>query len=76
VKGEVKVSELRNKKEDELQARIVDLKRDMFVNLSAGVGNENKGMSRKKAICRKEIARIMTILRERELDQIFEEILL
>jgi hypothetical protein len=52
------------------------LKREMFVNLCSGVGNENKGISQKKAMCRKEIARIKTVLREKELSQYFNEVLL
>lgn len=76
MKDEVKVSEIRNKSEEELQIRISDLKRGMFVNLCSNVGNENKGISRNKAMCRKEIARIKTVLRERELSQHFDEVLL
>jgi ribosomal protein L29 len=76
VKGEVSVSDLRNKNNDELKSRVVDLKREMFINRNTGIGNENKGMSRKQALCRKEIARILTILREREFELVFDEVLI
>jgi ribosomal protein L29 len=67
---EVKVSELRKKSPSELEVRALELKKTIFSCRSAGVGGEEKKQSHKKRGCRKELARILTIKREMELNEI------
>lgn len=73
---EVKISDLRQKSSSELDTRTVELKKTIFSCRSAGVGSEEKKQCHKKRNCRKELARILTIKRERELEEIPSEPLL
>ena len=76
MKGEVTVSELRGKSEAELLGRMTELESEMFaIRSSVASGSEKeKGASIPQK--RKEKARILTILRERELKQELREPLL
>jgi ribosomal protein L29 len=76
VGNDVKVSQLREKSAAELDARTVELKETIFSCRSAGVGSEEKKQTHKKRSCRKELARILTIKRERELNEVPGEPLL
>ena len=67
---EVKVSELRQKSDAELNVRKDELKKSIFTCRSEGVGSDEKKQSHKKRNCRKEFARILTVKRERELNEI------
>ena len=76
MKGEVTVSELRGKSDAELLGRKTELEREMFaIRSSVATGSEKE-----KAVSipqkRKEIARILTILRERDLKHELREPLL
>ena len=76
VSKEVRITELREKSDAELCARALELKKDIFLCRTAGVGSEEKKLSHKKRNSRKEFARIMTIRREKELNEIPREPLL
>lgn len=73
---EVSITELRNKSHAEMTLRAMELKKSIFLCRSAGVGDEEKKMSKKKREARKELARILTIKREREMNEIPREPLL
>jgi ribosomal protein L29 len=76
VKGVVSVSELREKSDAELLGRKVELEREMFAirsTVATGSEKEKAGTIPQK---RKEKARILTIIRERELKQELREPLL
>jgi ribosomal protein L29 len=66
VKGEVLVSKLREESDAELLARHVQLKKDIFENRSLVATNTDKANSNKVRAAKKEIARIKTVLRERQ----------
>ena len=68
--SEVKVSELRQKSDAELNVRKDELKKSIFACRSEGVGSDEKKQCHKKRNCCKELARILTIKREREFDEI------
>lgn len=76
VSSEVKIIELRKQENPELNARAAELKRTIFSCRSAGVGAEEKKLSGKKRSCRKELARILTVKREREINEVPREPLL
>jgi ribosomal protein L29 len=76
VRTEVNVSDLRKKTASELELRAIELKHEIFACRSAGVGSEEKKQSHKKRNCRKELARILTITREREIIEVPSEPLL
>jgi ribosomal protein L29 len=76
VKGEVTTSELRSKSVEDLKSQWGDRKRDLFMLRCMATTSGEKVSSRKLRICRAEIARILTILRERELQMSFREPLL
>jgi len=64
------MSDLRKKSNEELQAEIVDLKKVQYVERSANATTgEKKGALTRLRNARREIARILTILRERELEE-------
>lgn len=76
MKGEGTVSELRGKSDAELLGRKTELEHEMFAirsSVASGSEKEKVGSIPQK---RKEIARILTILRERELKQELREPLL
>ena len=68
MKGEVTISELRKKSDAELLGRKNELEREIYVARSSVVTG---GDAKKSAVApmRKEKARILTLLRERELKQ-------
>ena len=66
MKGEVLVSKLREESDAELLARHVQLKKDIFENRSLVATNTDKVSSNKVRAAKKEIARIKTVLRERQ----------
>jgi len=64
------MDELKNKSVEELQAQIVELKRDRFVSKSSSAtSGEKKGVLNKVRNSKKQIARILMVLRERELHE-------
>ena len=69
MKGEVLVSKLREESDAELLARHVQLKKEIFENRSLVATNTDKANSNKVRAAKKEIARILTVLRERQLSQ-------
>jgi ribosomal protein L29 len=69
VKGEVSVSELREKSEAELLGRKSELEREMFAIRSSVTTGSDTAKASTIPLMRKEIARILTIVRERELQQ-------
>lgn len=73
---EASITELRNKSDAEMKLRAIELKKSIFLCRSAGVGSEEKKLSKKKKDARKELARLLTITRERELNEIPREPLL
>jgi len=64
----MKASELREMTDDELKARLNELKEELF-NLRTGKAMGKLGEPHKFKIVKREIARILTILRERELEK-------
>ncbi len=69
MKGEVLVSKLREESDAELLARHVQLKKEIFENRSLVATNTDKANSNKVRAAKKAIARILTVLRERQLSQ-------
>ena len=67
MKGEVTVSELREKTDAELLGRTSELEREMFVARSSVTAGGEATRARSIPFMRKEKARILTILRERVL---------
>lgn len=76
MKGEVMMTELRKKSDEELKSRWEDRKSELFVLRSKAATSGEKVSSHKLRICRTEIARVLTLLRERELQMNFREPLL
>ena len=67
------VEELRSKSNDELCQHKDELKRDLFtLSSSAATSGEKKGVLKKMRIAKRQIARIMTILRERDMQEQFQ----
>ena len=69
-------SVLREKTDAELIERKKELEKSMFVARSAVSTSGEKRQDAKVRAMRKEIARILTIIRERELQQVLREPLL
>jgi ribosomal protein L29 len=70
VKKNEMMADLRKKSTDELNAEIEMLKRVQFVERSvATTTGEKKGSLTRKRNARKEVARILTVLRERQLEE-------
>jgi ribosomal protein L29 len=69
VKGEVTVSDLREKTDAELLERKSGLEREMYVARSAATTGSEGAKARSIPLMRKEKARILTLLRERELKE-------
>jgi large subunit ribosomal protein L29 len=61
----MKVSELREKSEQELQTLLADLKKSIFVSKNQMVQNKKFEELAKNRSRKKQIARILTILREK-----------
>ena len=76
MKAKEKISELREKADAELLDRKVELERTMFLDRSIVATSGEKQQVAKVRAMRKEIARILTIIRERELEQLFRDPLL
>ncbi len=76
MKGEVTASELRVKTDVELLEKKKELERSMFMARSILVTSGEKKQDAMIRQMRKEIARILTIIRERELQQSLREPLL
>lgn len=76
MKGEVTASELREKTDAELLEKKKELEKDMFMARSVVATSGEKKQNEKVRGYRKEIARILTIVRERELHQMLREPLL
>lgn len=70
MKGEVLVSKLREESDAELLARHVQLKKEIFENRSLVATNTDKVNVNKVRAAKKEIARIKTVLRERQLSEV------
>jgi len=64
----MKAPELRELSDEELRARLNELKEELF-NLRTGKAMGKLGEPHKFKIVKREIARILTILRERELEK-------
>jgi len=74
VKKNELMADLRKKSGEELKAEIETLKRVQFVERSStSTTGEKKGSLTRLRNARKEIARILTILRERELEEKLRE---
>lgn len=76
MKGEVTASELRVKTDVELLEKKKELERSIFMARSILVTSGEKKQDAMIRQMRKEIARILTIIRERELQQSVREPLL
>jgi large subunit ribosomal protein L29 len=76
VKAKEQISELREKADAELLDRKAELERAMFLDRSIVATSGEKRQVAKVRAMRKEIARILTLLRERELEQLFRDPLL
>ena len=76
MKAKEQISELREKADAELLDRKVELERTMFLDRSIVATSGEKRQVAKVRAMRKEIARILTIIRERELEQLFRDPLL
>ena len=75
-KESVTVADLRSKADAELMARAEELRKEKFTLKSAVSTNGEKKQSAKMNALRKEMARILTIMRERQLQQQLREPLL
>jgi large subunit ribosomal protein L29 len=64
----MKASELREMTDEELKARLNELKEELF-NLRTGKAMGRLGEPHKFKLVKREIARILTILREREIEK-------
>ena len=63
----MKASKVREMNTEELTAKLVDLKKELFnLRLSHATGQLTNNMA--LATCKKDIARIKTVLRQRELE--------
>jgi ribosomal protein L29 len=69
VKSEVLASKLREESEAELLAKHVQLKKEIYESRSLITTNAGKEQAGKVRAAKKQIARILTVLRERELSQ-------
>jgi ribosomal protein L29 len=76
VKSEVTASELRKKSNAELCAKKEELDRERFMARGVVATSGEKRQDAKARAMRKEIARILTILREREMSQVLRDPLL
>ena len=76
MKNEIRASELREKTDAELLTKRDELEREKFTVLCSVAASGEKKQSAKVGAIRKEIARILTIIRERELEQLLREPLL
>ena len=76
MKAKEQISEFREKADAELLDRKVELERTMFLDRSIVATSGEKRQVAKVRAMRKEIARILTIIRERELEQLFRDPLL
>lgn len=76
MKGEGTAAELRKKTDAELLGRKDELEREMFKARSVVATSGEKKQNEKVRAMRLEIARILTIIRERELAQMPREPLL
>ena len=76
MKSELTASELREKSNAELVDKKRELERDRFLARSVVATSGEKRQDAQARAMRKEIARILTILRERELQQSLREPLL
>ena len=76
MKGEQTAAELRNQTDAELLEKKKELERNMFIARSVLVTSGEKKQDAKIRSMRKSVARILTIIRERELDQSLREPLL
>jgi len=73
VKKREMVEELRSKSNEELVLHKDELKRDVFgLSSSAATSGEKKGVLKKMRQAKRQIARILTILREREMHEHFQ----
>jgi ribosomal protein L29 len=70
------IGDLRKKSKEELLGRREELKKELYEVRSVGVTGGEKPSSEKLKSCRKEVAQILTILRERELQEDYREPLL
>ncbi len=69
-----KTREIREKSDVDLLARKEELKRDIF-KLKSSHAPENRDAAHAKVReCKKEIARIETVLKEREIEEFFKEL--
>jgi len=76
VKRSEELKVLREKSEQELLIRWDEVKRKLFMVRTSGATGGEKPSPKELQACRKEIARILTILRERQLKQVLREPLL
>ncbi len=75
MKGDV-VTELKKKTNEELMARCLERKRELYDLRCKAATSGEKVSSHKLRLFRQEIARVLTVLRERELQMNFREPLL
>lgn len=62
----MKIKEIRDMTTDELKAKVIDLKKDLFTQrFSLATNNLDNPM--KISAIKKDIAKVMTVIREREL---------
>ena len=76
MKSEVTASELRKKSDAELLDKKKELERNTFMARSIVATSGEKRQDAKVRVMRKEIARILTIIRERELQELLRDPLL
>jgi len=76
VKKKEILAELRNKSSQELFARREELRREQFLNKSAlATGGEKREKLNNLRAAKQEIAQIMTVLRENEIEEVLKELL-
>lgn len=68
------MEELRAKTDEELLAHKDELKRDIFVLMgTSATSGEKRGVQKRMFTAKRRIARVLTIIRERELQQQFQK---
>ncbi|MGR3951427.1 MAG: 50S ribosomal protein L29 [Chlamydia sp.] len=69
-----KTSEIREKDDADLLVRKHELKREIFKLKSSHAPENKDAIHTKVRACKKEVARIETILKEREIEEFFKEL--
>ncbi|MDR0831914.1 MAG: 50S ribosomal protein L29 [Bacillales bacterium] len=62
----MKLEEIRNTNSNELQERVLELKKELFEIRFKRATGKTEGVAKQKSI-RKTVARILTVLKEREI---------